>query len=178
MSKFSARSSRESEPPQLPSAHKVGRIETQGVEYIPEEQRVSTPLNLFWILIGGNLTFAVIVVGILPVIAGLGWWAALSSLAVGSAIGALFLAPMALLAPRTGTNNPVSSGAFFGVVGRIGGSAVGLLSALAGLPQLVGRFGLARKRFRRSRAWGVSGARFRVGTRLVACRSTARRVRG
>ena len=36
---------------------------------------------------------------------------------VGTAVGALLLAPMALLGPRTGTNNPVSSGAHFGVVG-------------------------------------------------------------
>ncbi len=41
------------------------------------------------------------------------------------------LAPMALFAPRTGTNNPVSSGAHFGVVGRIVGSLLGLLGALA-----------------------------------------------
>lgn len=126
----SARSSHASDPTLRPSTHKVGKIETQGVEFISEEHRISTPLNLFWILIGGNLTFAVIVIGVLPVVAGLGWWATFTSLLVGSAIGGLFLAPMALLAPRTGTNNPVSSGAFFGVVGRIGGSAVGMLSAI------------------------------------------------
>lgn len=130
MSSVPSRSPQVPGPTQRPSTNKVGKIESQGVEYVSEEDRTSTPLNLFWILIGGNLTFAVIVIGVLPVVAGLGWWATVSSLVVGSAIGGLFLAPMALLAPRTGTNNPVSSGAFFGVVGRIGGSAVGLLSAL------------------------------------------------
>ena len=37
---------------------------------------------------------------------------------------------MALIGPRTGTNGPVSSGAFFGVVGRIIGSAIALLIAI------------------------------------------------
>ncbi|MEY2534404.1 MAG: hypothetical protein QOF29_2314 [bacterium] len=110
---------------------RLGRIETRGIDYIPENERHSSPRNIVWILTGGSITFSVIVIGWLPITFGLGWWSAVTSMVVGTAVGAALLAPMALLAPRTGTNNPVSSGAHFGVVGRIVGSVLGLLGALA-----------------------------------------------
>ena len=116
-----------SHPPQLSGqVDAVGRIETRGVDYIPDVERHSSPLNVFWILIGANLTFGLIVLGWLPVSFGLGWWPSFWSIIVGDALGALILAPVALLGPRTGTNGPVSSGAFFGVVGRILGSGIGI----------------------------------------------------
>jgi purine-cytosine permease-like protein len=107
-----------------------GKIETHGVDFIPEEDRHSRPLNIFWILIGANLTFGLIVLGTLPVSFGLSWWASFSAIIVGCLLGALLFAPMALIGPRTGTNGPVSSGAFFGVVGRIIGSALALFIAI------------------------------------------------
>eukprot|EP01031_Cornospumella_fuschlensis_P018084 gene18084-22140_t len=39
--------------------------------------------------------------------------------------------PMGLFGPKTGTNNAVSSGAFFGVRGRVVGSFLSLLTAIA-----------------------------------------------
>jgi len=107
-----------------------GKIETHGVDFIPEADRHSRPANIFWILIGANLTFGLIVLGTLPVAFGLSWWASLTSIVVGDLLGALLFAPMALIGPRTGTNGPVSSGAFFGVVGRIIGSALALFIAI------------------------------------------------
>ncbi len=108
----------------------VGHIETRGVDFIPFSERHSSPMNIFWILIGGNLTFGLIVIGFLPVSFGLGWWASCTSILVGNAIGAFMLAPVALLGPRSGTNGPVTSGAFFGVVGRIIGSVIGACLAV------------------------------------------------
>jgi purine-cytosine permease-like protein len=104
----------------------VAGIERHGIDYIPENERKSRPLNVFSILIGANLMFGLIVLGWLPISFGLSWWAAFWSIIVGDAIGAVVLMPMALLGPRTGTNGPVSSGAIFGVVGRIIGSALAL----------------------------------------------------
>ena len=105
----------------------VGKIEHRGVDFIPRDERHSSPKNIFWIFIGANLCVALFVVGWLPVSFGLGWWAALSSIIVGCGLGATILLPVALLGPNTGTNGPVSSGAFFGVVGRIVGSTIALL---------------------------------------------------
>ena len=110
---------------------RAGRVEEAGVAYIPEAERDSRPANLATVFFGGNLAFSVIVFGWLPVTFGLGWWATVGASALGLALGTLVTAPLALLGPRTGTNNTVSSGAHFGVTGRLVGSALTLAFALA-----------------------------------------------
>ncbi|MDA0172858.1 cytosine permease [Solirubrobacter taibaiensis] len=110
---------------------RAGRIEETGVAYIPEAERDSRPANLATVFFGGNLAFSVIVFGWLPVTFGLGWWATVSASALGLAIGTLITAPLALLGPRTGTNNTVASGAHFGVRGRLLGSGLTIAFALA-----------------------------------------------
>lgn len=72
-----------------------------------------------------------IVFGWLPVTFGLGWWSTVTASVVGLTVGTLVTAPLALLGPRTGTNNTVSSGAHFGVTGRLVGSGLTLVFALA-----------------------------------------------
>ena len=104
----------------------VGKIESYGIEFIPDEDRHSRPRNLLWILFGGSMTFGIIVIGWVPVSLGLGWWASASAIVVGSAIGATLMAPMSLLGLRSGSNNPVASGAHFGALGRMIGSALGI----------------------------------------------------
>lgn len=100
----------------------VGHVETRGVDYIPAEERNSSPRELFAVFFGANMCFGIIVLGWLPIVFGLGWWAAFWAITVGTVLGTLFFGPMGLIGPRTGTNAAVSSGAFFGVVGRIVGS--------------------------------------------------------
>lgn len=108
----------------------VGRIETRGVDYIPEAERHSRPRELTWVFFGTQLCFGIIVLGYLPVSFGLGWWGSITSTLVGLLIGSALFAPLALLSTRTGTNSAVSSGAHFGVVGRIVGSLVGIFTAV------------------------------------------------
>ena len=110
---------------------RAGRVEEAGVAYIPEAERDSRPANLAAVFFGGNLAFSVIVFGWLPITFGLGWWSAVTASALGLALGTLITAPLALLGPRTGTNNTVASGAHFGVTGRLVGSALTLAFALA-----------------------------------------------
>ena len=105
-------------------------IEQHGIDTIPESERHSSPKTIFMILIGAELTYGVIVTGWLPVALGLGWWSSVTALILGLVIGSAILAPMALLGPRSGTNGAVSSGAFFGVVGRIIGSALSIFIAI------------------------------------------------
>ena len=110
---------------------RAGRIEETGIDYIPEAARDSRPANLAMVFFGGNLAFSVIVFGWLPITFGLSWWSTVSASAIGLAIGTLVTAPLALLGTRTGTNNTVSSGAHFGVTGRLVGSGLTLAFALA-----------------------------------------------
>ncbi len=113
------------------TAPAAGRIEETGVAHIPESERDSRPANLAAVFFGGNLAFSVIVFGWLPVTFGLGFTATITASALGLALGTAITAPLALLGPRTGTNNTVSSGAHFGVTGRLVGSALTLCFALA-----------------------------------------------
>jgi purine-cytosine permease-like protein len=108
----------------------LGRVETRGVDYIPEVERHSTPRELGYVFFGTQLCFGIIVLGYLPIAFGLSWWGAVTSTLVGLAIGSAMFAPLALLSTRTGTNSAVSSGAHFGVVGRLVGSLVGIFTAI------------------------------------------------
>ncbi|MFF4900709.1 cytosine permease [Streptomyces sp. NPDC001068] len=105
-------------------------IEQRGVDTIPDAERTSGPKDLVSILLGSNLCLGVIIFGWLPPSFGLGWWASVSAIVAGTVVGTVFTAPLALVSLRTGTNLSTSSGAQFGVRGRLVGSVVGLLLAL------------------------------------------------
>ncbi len=104
--------------------------ELRGVDTIPEAERTSGPRDLVSILLGSNLCLGVIVFGWLPPSFGLDWWSSVTSVVAGTVVGTLFTAPLALVSLRTATNLSTSSGAQFGVRGRLVGSVVGLLLAL------------------------------------------------
>jgi purine-cytosine permease-like protein len=110
---------------------KATEVEQHGIDTIPPEHRHSRPLDLFRIQFGGANTFATIILGTFPVLLGLSFWQAVAATVVGVVVGALILMPMGLFGPLTGTNNAVSSGAHFGVRGRIVGSFLSLLTAIA-----------------------------------------------
>ncbi|MEU0373220.1 cytosine permease [Streptomyces sp. NPDC006283] len=105
-------------------------VEQHGVDTIPEAERTSTPRDLMSILLGSNLCLGVIVFGWLPVSFGLGLWPAVTSVVAGTVVGVAVTAPLALVSLRTATNLSTSSGAAFGVRGRLVGSVVGLLLSL------------------------------------------------
>ena len=111
-------------------SHSTG-IETNGVEQIPDDQRDASPLDLFRLIFGGANTFATAVLGSFPVLFGLSFQAGVWAILLGVVVGALILAPMGLFGALNGTNNAVSSGAHFGVHGRIVGSFLSLLTAVA-----------------------------------------------
>ncbi|MFH8804774.1 cytosine permease [Streptomyces sp. NPDC017936] len=104
--------------------------ERRGVDTIPEEERTSGPRDLVSILLGSNLCLGVIVFGWLPPSFGLDWWSSVTSVVAGTLVGIALTAPLALISLRTATNLSTSSGAQFGVRGRLVGSVVGLLLAL------------------------------------------------
>jgi purine-cytosine permease-like protein len=110
---------------------RVTEVEQHGIDTIPAAERTSGPFDLFRIQFGGANTFATIVLGTFPVLLGLSLTEAVLATLTGVVVGALILMPMGLFGPRTGTNNAVSSGAHFGVRGRVLGSFLSLLTAIA-----------------------------------------------
>ncbi len=110
--------------------HIDSAVEQHGVDTIPEGERTTRPRDVTAVLWGGNLCLSVMVFGWLPVVYGLGWWASVTAIVLGTLLGSLFVAPLALLGYRSGTNNSVTSGASFGVRGRLVASVIGLLLCL------------------------------------------------
>jgi purine-cytosine permease-like protein len=106
-------------------------IERHGIESIPEADRSATVLDFLRIAWGGGNSLATAVLGAFPIIFGLSFWQGLAATVLGVLTGALLLAPMSVFGPITGTNNAVSSSAHFGVVGRIVGSLLSLLTAVS-----------------------------------------------
>nr|WP_055507327.1 cytosine permease [Nonomuraea pusilla] len=109
----------------------ITEIETYGVERIPDADRTARPLDLFRVAFGGANTFATCVLGAFPILFGLSFWQGLAATVLGLVTGALILAPLALFGPLNGTNNAVSSSAHLGVHGRVVGSFLSLLTAVA-----------------------------------------------
>ncbi|MFD4725246.1 purine-cytosine permease family protein [Streptomyces seoulensis] len=119
--------------PQHPDspAPSLTEVEPYGVERIPDAERTATPFDLFRLAFGGANTFSTCVLGAFPVLFGLSFWQGLAATVLGVLTGALILCPMALFGPANGTNNAVSSSAHLGVHGRVVGSFLSLLTAVA-----------------------------------------------
>jgi purine-cytosine permease-like protein len=82
-------------------------------------------------MFGPQFGFGNMVFGSFGIVFGLSWWSTFSAVTVGVMIGSLIFAGVAIQSPKTGTNNAVSSGAFFGVTGRYLGSLISLVIGLA-----------------------------------------------
>lgn len=113
-----------------PAAPKLTEVEPYGIEAIPSAARFARPIDLFRIIFGASNSIATMVLGSLPIVFGLSFGDGVLAITIGVLLGALLLAPMSFFGPITGTNNAVSSGAHFGVVGRILGSLLALLTAV------------------------------------------------
>ncbi|GAA5062958.1 purine-cytosine permease-like protein [Thermocatellispora tengchongensis] len=109
----------------------ITEVEKFGVERIPDADRTARPLDLFRVSFGGANTFATSVLGAFPILFGLSFWQGLAATVLGLVVGALILAPLAVFGPVNGTNNAVSSSAHLGVHGRVVGSFLSLLTAIA-----------------------------------------------
>ncbi|HMJ36310.1 MAG TPA: cytosine permease [Baekduia sp.] len=113
------------------SADEIGRVEARGIDYVPERDRHSHPRDLAWAMFGPQFGFGNMVFGSLGIVFGLSWWSTFTAVTAGVALGSLIFTGVAIQSPKTGTNNAVSSGAFFGVRGRYLGSLISLVIGLA-----------------------------------------------
>jgi purine-cytosine permease-like protein len=112
----------ESIAPAQGTSGKTVNFELRGIDYVPDEERQSTPANLFWVFVGAQLTFGVMILGWLPIVFGLDFWSAVTAVTLGTVLGAVMFGLFSLFGPRTGTNSAVSTGACYGVNGRLLGS--------------------------------------------------------
>jgi hypothetical protein len=113
------------------SADEVGRVEARGIEIVAEGDRRSQPSDLAWAMFGPQFGLGNMVFGSLGIVFGLSWWSTFTAVTVGVTLGSLIFAGVAIQSPKTGTNNAVSSGAFFGVTGRYLGALISLFIGLA-----------------------------------------------
>ena len=81
------------------------------------------------LFVGGSVGLGAVAFGWVGLTFGLGVWATVSAIAVGTLVGQVLLLPLILIGSRTATNNATSSGATFGVRGRLIGSGIGLRPA-------------------------------------------------
>jgi purine-cytosine permease-like protein len=109
---------------------KPPEVEAYGVDRIAETERTATPWSFVFIAMGNNMSLGVVLFGWIPITLGLGLWDSITSILVGTAVGVFILAPLIAIGSRTATNNSTSSGAHFGVRGRLIGSFVGLAIAI------------------------------------------------
>jgi purine-cytosine permease-like protein len=113
-----------------PAAVRPGILESHGVESIPDGERTSAPRDFLWVWHSAQFSFASVVLGALPVLLGLGWWSSVTATVAGSVVGTAMMAPVAAFGIRTGTSDPESSGAHFGVRGRVIGNVITIAVAV------------------------------------------------
>lgn len=121
----------------------VSGIERNGVDRIPDGERTATPWTFFVVFIGGSVGLGAITFGWVGATFGMGLWATVSAIAVGTLVGQVLLVPLILIGSRTATNNATSSGAAFGVRGRYVGSGIGLVTSLVSVALTVWTSGSA-----------------------------------
>ena len=92
-------------------------IERHSIDFVPLTERYGTPLRLFTIWFSTNLSITCAAVGGLGVAAGLGFWWAAVGLALGNAVGTVFMAAHATQGPHLGVPQMIQSRAQFGVRG-------------------------------------------------------------
>ncbi|MEU8273477.1 purine-cytosine permease family protein [Microbispora bryophytorum] len=106
------------------------RVETHGVGRIPDGERTASPREFLWIWHSAQFSFGTVVLGSVPVSFGLSWTASVTAILVGLLIGTAVFAPLVLLGKRTGANDAVSSGAHFGVRGRVVANVITIVVAI------------------------------------------------
>ncbi|MFC0861226.1 purine-cytosine permease family protein [Sphaerimonospora cavernae] len=117
-------------PPQVRSVATGSRVEAHGVGRIPEAERTASAREFLWIWHSAQFSLGTVVLGSVPITFGLSWAASAGAILVGLLIGTAVFAPLVLFGKRTGANDPVSSGAHFGVRGRIVANVITIVVAI------------------------------------------------
>jgi len=133
------------------------KVESTGIERIPDEQRHGYPWELGTMWAGAFLNYASLLTGSLLLGFGLGVWDSLSALVVGASLAGLILGLVSISGPRGGVPQIVFSRRVFGYQGAylagaltvflaVGWFAVDCVIATDALTQLGGEVGLSESR--------------------------------
>ncbi|MFJ3965968.1 purine-cytosine permease family protein [Streptomyces sp. NPDC090036] len=96
----------------------VFRVETHGIDPIPDAERHGSAKDLFWLWFGSNLTFTYVINGALAVAFGLSFWQATAVVVIGG-LSFFAISAAGLSGIRTGTATLVISRAAFGIRGNL-----------------------------------------------------------
>ncbi|MGW0534113.1 purine-cytosine permease family protein [Streptomyces sp. NPDC003032] len=100
------------------TSDEVFRVETHGIDPIPQADRHGSAKDLFWLWFGSNLTFTYVINGALAVSFGLSFWQAVAVVVIGG-LSFFAISATGLSGIRTGTATLVISRAPFGVLGNL-----------------------------------------------------------
>ena len=92
-------------------------IESHSIDYVPAAERYGTPLRLFTIWFSINLSIVCAAVGTIASGYGLSLCWSIAGLAIGNAIGSVFMAAHSAQGPHLGVPQMIQSRAQFGVLG-------------------------------------------------------------
>jgi hypothetical protein len=107
-------------PPAAPAVaapDRVGRIETHGIDHIPDAERHGRPIELFWVWAGANVNYLSLVVGGTLVLMGLSLPQALAVIVIGN-LGWLLPGFLSVSGPAAGAPSEVITRAMYGVRGN------------------------------------------------------------
>jgi NCS1 family nucleobase:cation symporter-1 len=104
-------------PGLLPAADQAGRVETHGIDYIPETERHGRARELFAVWAAPNVGYLALVVGGTLILMGLSLWQALAVIVVGNLFSVL-TGIAAASGPASGTPSEVITRAMFGIRGN------------------------------------------------------------
>jgi len=97
-----------------PASDRAGRIETHGIDYVPDSERHGTARSLFLVWAASNVTYLYIVLGGTLVLLGLDVWQSLAVVVAGNLFWAL-VGWLSVSGPSSGTPSEVVTRAMFGV---------------------------------------------------------------
>ncbi len=100
-----------------PFSDRPGRIETHGIDHIPEAERHGQARSLFMVWAASNITYLYIVLGGTLVLLGLDVWQSLTVVLAGNLFW-LLVGYLAISGPAAGTPSEVITRAMFGVRGN------------------------------------------------------------
>jgi nucleobase:cation symporter-1, NCS1 family len=92
-------------------------LESRSIDFIPYGERYGKPRSLFTLWFSSNMTILGVSIGTLGIVSGLSLGWTIAALALGNAIGTLFMAAHSAQGPRLGIPQMIQSRAQFGVLG-------------------------------------------------------------